>query len=142
MNRNIDNNINQEIGKIDLELLLLKTLTITDLKVQTVTDKFLVNKPYTSIFCFTETKVDCIDFTPIGLKIITKHRKKGEKKGGGLAIGYVDDRKTKLEEMKVDQSDILVVEGTIHRRKIRIILTYMGCSKDKKGKDYDANRNI
>ena len=75
-NRNINNNINQEIGKIDLELLLLNTLTITDLKVHTVTDKFLVNKPYTSIFCFTETKVDCIDFTPIGLKIITKHRKK------------------------------------------------------------------
>ena len=79
-NRNINNNINQEIGKIDLELLLLNTLTITDLKVQTVTDKFLVNKPYTSIFCFTETKVDCIDFTPIGLKIITKHRKKEKRR--------------------------------------------------------------
>ena len=32
-NRNIDNNINQEIGKIDLEILLLNTLIITDLKV-------------------------------------------------------------------------------------------------------------
>ena len=79
-NRNINNNITQEIGKIDLELLLLNTLTITDLKVQAVTDKFLVNKPYISIFCFTEIKVDCIDFTPIGIKIITKHMKKGEKK--------------------------------------------------------------
>ena len=45
MNRNIDNSINQGIGKIDLELLLLNTLTITDLKVQTVTDKLIVNKP-------------------------------------------------------------------------------------------------
>ena len=95
-------------------------MIITDLKVQTVTSRFIANKPYTSIFCFTETKVDCIDFTPIGLKIITKHRKKREKKGGGLAIGYVDDKKTKLEEVKVDHSDILIVEGTIHRRKIRI----------------------
>ena len=92
-NRNIDNNINQDIGKIDLEILLLNTLIITDLKVQTITNRFINNKPYTGIFCFTETKVDCIDFTPVGLKIITKHRKKKEKKGGGLAIGYVDDKK-------------------------------------------------
>ena len=82
---------------MDLELLLINTLTITDLKVQTVTGKFLLDKPYTSIFCFTETKVDCIDFIPIGLKIITKQRKKREMKGGGLAIGFVNDGKTKLE---------------------------------------------
>ena len=92
-NINIQNKITPEIGKVDLEFLLLNTLIITDLKVQEVSDKFLANKPYISIFCFTEIKVDCIDFTPIGIKIISKHRKKGEKKGGGLAIGHIDDEK-------------------------------------------------
>ena len=127
---------------MNLEILLLNTLTITALKVQTVINKFLIDKPYTSIFCFTETKVDCINFIPVGLKIITKQRKKKEKKGGGLAIGYINDGKTKLEEIKVDHSDILVVEGTTQGNKIRIILTYMGCSKNKKGKEYEENRNI
>ena len=141
-NINIQNKITPEIGKIDLEFLLQNTLIITDLKVQEVSDKFLINKPYISIFCFTEIKVNCIDFTPIGIKIISKHRKKGEKKGGGLAIGHIDDKKIKLEEVKVDNSDILIVEGTVHRKKVRIILTYMGCSKEKKGTEYEANRNI
>ena len=68
---NIQNRITPEAGKIDLEFLLLNTLTITDLKVQEVSDKFLINKPYISIFCFTEIKVDCVDFIPIGIKIIT-----------------------------------------------------------------------
>ena len=76
----------------------------------------------------------------MGLKIITKQRKKKEKKGGGLAIGYLDDGKTKIEELKVDHSDILVVEGLVRGIKIRIILTYMGCSKNKTGKEYDENR--
>ena len=58
-----------------------------------------------------------MDFIPIGIKIITKHRKKGEKKGGGLAIGHLDDERIKLEEVKVDSSDILIVEGTVHRKK-------------------------
>ena len=127
---------------MNLEILLLNTLKITALKVQTVINKFMWNKPYTSIFCFTETKVDCINFIPVGLKMITKQRKKKEKKGGGLAIGYINDGKTKLEEIKVDHSDILVVEGTTRGNKIRIILTYMGCSKNKTGKEYEENRKI
>ena len=135
--RNLKNKINMEIEKMNLEILLLNTLTITALKVQTVINKFLEDKPYTSIFCFTETKVDCINFIPVGLKIITKQRKKKEKKGGGLAIGYINDGKTKLEEIKVDHSDVLVVEGTTRGNKIRMILTYMGCSKNKTGKEYE-----
>ena len=100
----------------------------------------MMDKTYTSIFCFTETKVDSVDFIPVGLKIITKQRKKKDKKGGDLAIGYLDDGKTKIEELKVEHSDILVVEGIVRGIKIRIILTYMGCSKNKTGKEYDENR--
>jgi len=44
--------------------------------------------------------------------------------------------------VKVDNSDILIVEGTVHRKKVRIILKYTGCSKEKKGTEYEANRNI
>ena len=30
----------------------------------------------------------------------------------------------------------------MHRRKVRVILTYMGCSKEKKGVEYEANQDI
>ena len=64
--------INEDLGEINLEILLVNSLKINAIKVQEVTDAFLVNKPYISIFCFTETKVDCIDFIPVGLKLFTK----------------------------------------------------------------------
>ena len=102
----------------------------------------MIDKKYTSIFYFTETKVDSLNFKPVGLKIFSKHRKKREKKGGGLMIGYIDDKKTKLEEIKIDHSDVLALEGTMRGSKIRIILTYMDSCKNKTGKDYEENRKI
>jgi len=36
----------------------------------------------------------------------------------------------------------MILEGTIHNKKIKIILTYMGCYKGKQGADYEENRNI
>ena len=86
-----------EIGKIDLEILLMKTLTITAKKVQEVIDKFLIDKPYISMFCFTEIKVDSIDFIPKGIKLYTKHRNKNDKKGRGLVIGHHIDKRIKQE---------------------------------------------
>ena len=62
-----------------MEILLLNTLTISAMKVQTVIDKFMIDKTYTSIFCFTEIKVDSLNFKPVGLKIFSKHREKREK---------------------------------------------------------------
>ena len=97
---------------------------------------------YTSIFCFTETKVDSIDFKPIGVRLITKHRKKSEKKGGGLMIGFKEDKKTVMEEIKVESNDILAIEGKIRGCKVRIILVYMDSTKKKQGKDYNKNRKI
>ena len=47
-----------------------------------------------------------------------------------------------MEEIKVESNDILILEGTIHSEKVRIILTYMGCSKERKGEDYDAKRRL
>jgi len=44
--------------------------------------------------------------------------------------------------VKVNHSDILAVEGTSRGSKIRIILTYMGCSKNKTVKDLEENRKI
>ena len=75
------NNTHIEIVPIDtnLEILLLKTLIINATKVQTVVESFVRNKDYSTIFCFTETKVDSLDFEPIGIKIFSKHRKKKEK---------------------------------------------------------------
>ena len=87
------NKINNNIEEMNLEILLLNTLIISAVKVQTVIDKFMKNKTYTSIFCFTEIKVDSLSFKPIGLKKFSKHRKKREKKGGGLMIGYLNDKK-------------------------------------------------
>ena len=96
--RDLENKIRSEVEKVDLEVLLLNTLKITAIRVQEDTDKNLINKPYISIFCFTEIKVDSIDFIPIGLKLFTKHRGRKEKKGG-LAIGHLMDSKIKLEEI-------------------------------------------
>jgi len=84
--RNKDNKINNDIESMNLEILLLNTLIISAVKVQTVVNQFMIDKTYTSIFCFTETKVDSLNFKPVGLKIFSKHRKKREKKGG-LMIG-------------------------------------------------------
>ena len=78
---------------MDVEILLVNTLTITANKVQMVINDFLQGETYTSIFCFTETKVDNPDFKPVGVKLFSKQRKKGDKKGGGLMIGYKDDKK-------------------------------------------------
>ena len=75
------NQLKIEIGKVDLEILLMNSLTITAEKLQEVTDKYLIDKPYISMFCFTEIKVDSIDFIPIGIKLYTKHRNKNEKEG-------------------------------------------------------------
>jgi len=38
---------------MNLEILLINTLIISAIKVQTVIDKFMKNKTYTSAFCFT-----------------------------------------------------------------------------------------
>ena len=65
---------------MDLKILLLNTLKITAIKVQEITDKYLKDKPYISLFCFTEVKADCVDFRPIVLKLFSKHRKKKEKR--------------------------------------------------------------
>ena len=48
--RNIMNKINNDIEEMNLEILLLNTLIISAVKVQTVIDKFMKNKTYTSIF--------------------------------------------------------------------------------------------
>ena len=65
---------------MDVEILLRNTLTITANKVQEVINEFLQGETYTSIFCFTETKVDSIGFKPVVVKLITKHRKKKVRK--------------------------------------------------------------
>ena len=60
----------------DLEFLLLNTRKIDASKVQTVIDKFLKGGVHKTIFCFTETKVDSLDFTPVGIKLYVKKQRK------------------------------------------------------------------
>ena len=55
---------------MNLELLLINSLKINALKVQTVIENFIRGKNHTCIFCLTETKVDSLDFSPIGIKNI------------------------------------------------------------------------
>ena len=76
---------------MNVEILLLNTLIITAVKVQTVIEDFIKGKEYTSIFCFTETKVDSLSFNPVGIKIFSKHRNGGEKKEG-WALNRVQER--------------------------------------------------
>ena len=79
----------------------MNTLKLTVNKVQEVVNTFMLENEYISIFCFTETKVECLDFIPKGISIITKHRrqedKKKDTKKGGLAIGYLTRVNINLE---------------------------------------------
>ena len=49
--------IDEEIGYINLEILLVNSLKINAIKVQEVTDAFLEDKPYISIFRFTKLRL-------------------------------------------------------------------------------------
>ena len=69
----------------------MNSLKITVNKVQEVANTFMIGKEYISMFCFTEIKVDSIDFVPKGIKMYTKHKNKNEKRGVGLAIGHLRD---------------------------------------------------
>ena len=57
-------------------------------------------------------------------------------------IGFKEDKKTVMEEIKVESNDILAIEGKIRGCKVRIILVYMDSTKKKQGKDYNKNRKI
>ena len=96
--RNEKFKINEDLEEMNLQVLLMNTQTISATKVQAVVEEFMQGKTHTNIFCFTEIKVNSIDFKPVGLKIFTKHRRAREKKGGGLIIGFKDDKKTLMEE--------------------------------------------
>ena len=54
--------IDQEVGKIDLEIMVINSLTINVEKVQEITDTFPVDKKYISIFCFTKINPGVITF--------------------------------------------------------------------------------
>ena len=90
--------IEEGIGEVDLEILLVNSLKINAGKMQEIIDSFLINKEYISIFCLTETKVDCIDFTPVGLVTFDRQRtaRPGHEKEGGLMLGYIEDERIKL----------------------------------------------
>merc|ERR1711909_174601 len=105
-----------------------------------VIENFIKDKEHTCIFRLTETKVESLDFDPKGVKLFTKHRNKEEKKGGGLIIGFKEDKEVKLEEIKIDDNDILALEGVVRGDKTRIILSYFDSSKNKSGDEYERNR--
>ena len=127
----------------DLEVLLINSWKIDAIKVQTIVEDFIKDKSYTTIFCLTETKVEGHDFQPEGIKILSKQRKrKTERFGGGLALGYIEEANVELEEIKVKSSDILAVEGRINNKKFRIVLCYFGSKKLVKGTEFEKNRNL
>ena len=55
-------------------------------------------------------------------------------------IGFKDDKKTMMEEIKTESNDILALEGTVRGSKMRIILVYMDSDKKKSGKNYKRNK--
>ena len=135
---------NQYIPELtDLEILLINSCKIDAIKVQTVVEEFIRGKEHISIFCFTETKVKGHDFQPQGIKMFSKHRnKKNEKRGGGLTLGYAEEKNVRLEEIETKSNDLLVLDGKINERKTRIILCYFDCTKKLKGADFKRNRGL
>ena len=66
--------INEDIEDMNLQVILMNTQTITASKFQEMVEACLKCKDHSSIFCFTETKCDSLNFKLVGLKIFTKHR--------------------------------------------------------------------
>merc|ERR1711874_652712 len=71
---------------------------------------------------------------PIGTK-----KKRG---GGGLTIGHAMKADIKLKELKTKSNDILAVEGTVLKKKFRMILCYFDSSKSTTDRFYTKNRTI
>ena len=57
-------------------------------------------------------------------------------------IGFKEDKKIAMEEIKTKSNDILAIEGEIRWCKIRIVLLYMDSNKNKSGTDFNRNRKI
>ena len=58
--------------EMNLEILLINSLKINIGKIQEITDGFLVEKEYISIFCLTETKENCANFQKQGITLYDK----------------------------------------------------------------------
>ena len=56
-------------------------------------------------------------------------------------IGRID-QKVKLNKLEGENDDILEIEGVIFGLKVKIILVYFDCSKNKSGDEFDHNRNM
>merc|ERR1711874_870614 len=113
-----NSNINPKIDDMvpegtDLEILLINSCKINAVKVQEIVESFIKGKDHTVMFCMTETKVDSLDFDPTGITLFSVHRKRKEKKGGSLTIGFEEKAEISLKEIKTKSSD-----------KFRMILCY------------------
>ena len=74
--------------------------------------------------------------------MFSAHRKRKEKNGGGLTIGFADKAEISLKEIKTKSNDILAVEGTVLKKKFRMILCYFDSSKSTTDIFFRKNREI
>ena len=63
-----------EESTMNTEILLINSLKINIGKLQEITDGFLINRSYTSIFCLTETRANCANCQELGLTLYDKQR--------------------------------------------------------------------
>merc|ERR1711874_677689 len=138
-NPTVDNMVPKDT---DLEILLINSCKINAIKVQDIVEHFIKGKDYTVLFCMTETKVDSLDFSTQGITLFSAHRKRKEKKGGGLTIGHANKAEITLKEIKTKSNDILAVEGTVLKKKFRMILCYFDSSKSTNDIFFRNNREI
>ena len=47
-----------------------------------------------------------------------------------------------MEEVETRSEDILIIEGTIHNEKVKIVLAYFNCNKELSGARYKENREM
>ena len=62
-------------------------------------------------------------------------RSKSDTKGGGLLIMHKRSDKISFSQVDSDHKDILEIEGTCNKMKIRIVLVYFGVKKTKKANE-------
>merc|ERR1711888_334538 len=110
-----------EKSMMNTEILLINSLKISIGKLQEITDGFLIDKKYVSIFCLTETKDNCANYQELGLTIYDKQRagRQNQDKGGGLIIGHLTDERKEGRREGRKYSKNEPEEGNKEVRKVR-----------------------
>ena len=118
--------------------LILKYINIQGLSDCKVAELENLMKNNNEIMFLTETQMKYDKLKENNLEIIHKMRESGDKKGGGPCIMKNKDSNIKIEQKKINNSDVMHIVINTKHIKINILLVYFPVNNKKK----DRIRNI